>query len=66
MVRQNPSPASFIGEGKLAELVQTCVDLDVTTVIFDEELSPAQGRNIQNALGTLNLNPYTLTLNPYP
>jgi len=49
-VMQNPSPASFIGEGKLAELVAKCKDLDVTTVVFDEELSPAQGRNIQNEL----------------
>mmetsp|Transcript_38032 Transcript_38032/g.61336 ORF Transcript_38032/g.61336 Transcript_38032/m.61336 type:complete len:472 (+) Transcript_38032:2-1417(+) len=49
-VMQNPSPASFIGEGKLAELVAKCKDLQVTTVIFDEELSPAQGRNIQNEL----------------
>ena len=49
-VMQNPSPATFIGEGKLAEMVQKCKELEVTTVIFDEELSPAQGRNIQNAL----------------
>lgn len=49
-VMQNPSPATFIGEGKLMDLVAKCKELEVTTVIVDEELSPAQGRNIQNEL----------------
>jgi GTP-binding protein HflX len=49
-VMQNPSPATFIGEGKLAQMVDKCYELDVRNVIFDEELSPAQQRNIQNAL----------------
>ena len=49
-VMQNPSPASFIGEGKLAALVEKCAALDVRNVIFDEELSPAQQKNILNAL----------------
>jgi len=49
-VMQNPSPSTFIGEGKLADMVEKCKELGVTTVIFDEELSPAQGRNIQDAL----------------
>ena len=32
-VMQNPSPATFIGEGKLAEMVEKCRELEVTTVI---------------------------------
>lgn len=47
---QHPSPRSFIGSGKLDALVETVASLRVRTVVFDEELSPAQGRNIQRAL----------------
>lgn len=47
---QHPTPRSFIGRGKLEALVETVASLRVRTVIFDEELSPGQGRNIQRAL----------------
>jgi hypothetical protein len=32
-VMQNPSPSTFIGEGKLAQLVQTCYDLEVRVCV---------------------------------
>ena len=48
---QHPSPATFIGPGKLEEIADTAKRLRITTVVFDDELSPAQGRNIADALG---------------
>jgi GTPase len=48
---QNPSPSTFIGAGKLDEIVAVVHNKSVTHVIFDDELSPAQGRNVQKVLG---------------
>lgn len=42
-----PVPGTFIGSGKAAELGRMCRGMDVDTVIFDEELSPAQSRNLE-------------------
>ena len=47
---QHPSPSTFIGQGKLDEIAALVKSMRVSTVIFDEELTPAQGRNIQNVL----------------
>jgi GTP-binding protein HflX len=44
------NPASYIGKGKLAEVVSERNDLDYSTVIFDDELSPSQQRNLEKAL----------------
>ncbi len=49
--RERPDPATFIGRGKAAELAERCRALDVDTVVFDEELSPAQQRNLERLLG---------------
>lgn len=49
--RVSPDPATFLGKGKLEELTQICEALDVDTVVFDEELSPAQQRNLEKILG---------------
>lgn len=42
-----PSPATYIGKGKAAEFAAECARLDVDTVIFDDELTPAQARNLE-------------------
>lgn len=42
-----PHPASYIGQGKAAELAAQCEALGVDTVIFDDELTPAQTRNLE-------------------
>lgn len=47
--RDRPDPATFIGKGKLAELVAESHMLDIDVVVFDNELSPAQQRNLQQA-----------------
>jgi GTP-binding protein HflX len=47
--RERPDPATFIGKGKLAELVGESHALDIDVVVFDNDLSPAQQRNLQQA-----------------
>ena len=41
------NPATFIGPGKAGEFSQFCKSQRVDTVIFDDELSPAQSRNLE-------------------
>ncbi len=41
------NPATFIGKGKAEEFAQFCKRQDVDTVIFDDDLSPAQSRNLE-------------------
>ena len=41
------SPATFIGKGKAEEFAKFCKTNDVDTVIFDDDLSPAQCRNLE-------------------
>lgn len=42
-----PCAATFIGKGKADEFAKECRRADVDTVIFDDELSPAQSRNLE-------------------
>jgi GTP-binding protein HflX len=42
-----PQAGTYIGTGKAAELAKECRELSVDTVIFDDELSPAQSRNLE-------------------
>lgn len=42
--------ATYIGEGKMEELKNACASLSANLVIFDDELSPMQIRNLENAL----------------
>jgi len=41
------NPATFIGKGKAGEFAAFCQHQDVDTVIFDDDLSPAQSRNLE-------------------
>ena len=45
--RDTPDPATFIGKGKAEELRELVEMLDIDVVIFDEELTPAQQRNLE-------------------
>ncbi|MBW3610239.1 MAG: GTPase HflX [Actinobacteria bacterium] len=49
--RDAPDPATFVGKGKAAELADVSLDVDADTVVFDDELSPAQSRNLEKLLG---------------
>ena len=47
----HPDPALYLGRGKADELHEICLAVDADTVVFDEELSPAQQRNLEKLLG---------------
>jgi GTP-binding protein HflX len=47
-----PHPRFYIGEGKVEELRDLIVEQKADLVIFDEELSPAQGKNLETFLDT--------------
>jgi len=49
--RQDVVPATYIGKGKLAELGEQVKAADADVVIFDNDLSPAQMRNLEKATG---------------
>jgi GTP-binding protein HflX len=46
-----PVAATYIGPGKAEEFAKLCKDSDVDTIIFDDELSPAQTRNLEKIFG---------------
>jgi GTP-binding protein HflX len=48
--RPKPDAATFIGSGKVASLAAACAEADVDVVIFDNELSPAQLRQLEDRL----------------
>ncbi len=45
-----PNPKTFIGTGKMKEVMEYVNEHEIGTVIFDDELSPAQERNISKIL----------------
>ena len=49
--RPTPDPATFIGRGKLDELASECARVGADVVIFDNELTPAQLRHIEERVG---------------
>ena len=49
--RDAPDPATYIGKGKADELHELSETFDADTVVFDDELSPAQQRNLEKILG---------------
>jgi GTP-binding protein HflX len=48
--RPRPDPATFIGSGKVGSLAAACAEADVDLVIFDNELTPAQLRQLEEKL----------------
>ncbi|MGQ0646745.1 MAG: GTPase HflX [Gemmatimonadaceae bacterium] len=46
-----PNAGTYLGSGKLEELGAKANDLGATLIIFDDELSPTQGKNIEDAVG---------------
>ena len=48
---QTPVAATFIGPGKAREFADKCREENIDTVIFDDELSPAQSRNLEKIFG---------------
>ena len=52
--RSEPDSATFVGKGKAEELHLLSESLDVDTVVFDDELTPAQQRNLEKILGRVD------------
>jgi GTP-binding protein HflX len=50
--RSRPDPATYIGKGKIEELKELALTEGAHVVIFDDELSPSQARNLEEALET--------------
>ena len=48
--RPAPDPATFIGGGKALTLASACAEADIDVVIFDNELTPAQHRQLEEKL----------------
>ena len=45
--KEAPEKATFVGVGKLAEIIALCQSQEVDLLIFDSELSPSQQRNLE-------------------
>lgn len=50
-IKSSPDPRTLIGSGKVKEIGDLCKNNDVSLVIFDTELSPAQIRNLEDDMG---------------
>ncbi len=48
---ERPNSATFIGKGKVEELAELCMNMEADTVIFNDELSGMQIRNLEDRLG---------------
>ena len=60
--RARRDPATLIGRGKVGELTAACDDAGADLVVFDDDLSPAQQRNLEQALGRKTLDRTQLIL----
>ncbi len=60
--KPTPDPAYFIGRGKLEELEAIFSELKVEAVIFDNDLTPAQTRNLEKALDIVVIDRTSLIL----
>ncbi|MFO1063646.1 MAG: GTPase HflX [Pirellulales bacterium] len=49
--RESPDPKTFLGKGKVAELKQLSEQHDADLIIFDNDLSPSQTRNLEKEIG---------------
>jgi GTP-binding protein HflX len=49
--RDRPDPATYVGKGKVDELREVSLSVDSDTVVFDNELTPAQQFNLEKLLG---------------
>lgn len=50
--RERIHPGTYLGKGKIDELKERIWELDATGIVCDDELSPAQLRNLEEALDT--------------
>ncbi len=60
--RSSPEPKTLIGTGKAREISEFAGENDVTLAVFDNELSPAQTKNLEDILGVRVIDRSTLIL----
>lgn len=48
---ERPNPATFLGSGKIEELKNKVEETGASLIVFDEELTPTQGKNIEDLTG---------------
>ncbi len=48
--RDKPHPGLYVGTGKAEQIAQRCEELEIDTVIFDNDLTPAQIRDLEEIL----------------
>ena len=60
--KTHPDPSTYIGKGKLTELKRIMGDRNIDTVIFDDDLSPTQLRNIEHGTDSKVLDRSSLIL----
>jgi GTP-binding protein HflX len=60
--RPAPDPATYVGKGKAMEIVEKARRLKATAIVFDDELHPAQGRNLEDVAGVNPLAPDALKI----
>ncbi len=51
--RPAPDPRTYIGRGKISEILQQCGQYNIDAVLFDHELSPKQGQVLEQELGCM-------------
>lgn len=49
--KERPEAATFVGAGKLGEIIAFCSAQDIDLLIFDSELTPSQQRNLEKLTG---------------
>src|SRR6201998_3385723 len=64
--RDHLDPATFVGKGKAEELRDLSEAVDADTVVFDDELSPAQSRNLEKILGRTAIDRTAVILDIFP
>ena len=60
--KETPDPAYFIGRGKMEELGTLIDELKAEAIIFDNDLTPAQTRNLEKTLDTIAIDRTSLIL----
>ncbi len=60
--RQTPEPKTFLGTGKAEEIGELAKNMDATLIVFDNELTPAQTRNLEDIIGIRVIDRSTLIL----
>lgn len=60
--RPSPDPATYIGKGKVDEVAHLATSLDASLVVFDDDLSPGQIRNLEKAIPVKVIDRSTLIL----